>query len=559
MIDNGIYKMWYAGWNGISVRILYATSSDGENWVKSPFNPVLNLGFPGEPDDTHVDSPKVIKDGGIYKMWYAGNDSVSDRLMYAESFDGINWTGRSVVLPDQGVIPNTVLKDGNTYELWYQRRLNGRWRIYYAISYDGINWIKQGMALDLSDPSELDNGQVSGAAVLKEDENTYKMWYSGHNDTETYRIFHAISNNGIDWTREGLAMDIGESGDEDEGGVAYPCVIKGGIGSYKMWYNGWVGTYDMNVMYAVSQESIKDYGSLTSVKISLPSGQTWKDLEIDKRVTGKGSHLYVSILDGETYEPILGFENLSGSNIDISSVNDTIHPTIRLQAFFVGDGSSSPVLKEWGVTWINPEASTEVTPDPLTANESWAWAAALIAASAGVILFLITFGGTEWGKYKIFPVIFPLYTRLKKEEILDQFTRGKIYEYIMGHPGDHYNSIREELNLNNGVLTYHLRILEREDYIRSMRDGIYKRFYPVDAKVQRVNGFGNQSVQGRIIMYLIQKPGLSQKEISKALGTSQQVVSYHLNLMIETGHVRAIREGKILRYYVNKLIPVTNM
>jgi predicted GH43/DUF377 family glycosyl hydrolase/DNA-binding MarR family transcriptional regulator len=554
MNDNGMYKMWYAGWNGNKVRILYATSTDCVNWEKSQYNPVIDVGLPGAPDDTHVDVPKVIKENGMYKMWYSGNDSTDDRLMYATSFDGINWTKHGVVLPDLGVRPNTVMKDGSIYKMYYQILDGGHWRIYYATSNDGISWTKQGLVLDISDPGELDDMHVSGASVIKESNSVYKMWYSGHHVNERYRIFYATSLNGIEWTKQGLAIDLGDQGDKDENGTAYPNVIKDVDGHYKIWYSATVNGYDMSIMHAVSYSSINENGIIISIKISLPPNQSWNKLVIDKLEAGADNHLFVTILDGTTDKPISGFKDLKETNFDISSIDNIAHPSIKLQATFIGDGISTPVLIEWGVTWLNPQASPIAAPSTMTLDGPWA--VAIIAATTGTILVSLTFAGaTEVGRYRLIPFIFPLYSRLKKEEVLDQFTRGRIYEYIRNNPGDHYNSIKQELNLNNGVLSYHLRTLEREQYLKSTRDGMYKRFYPVDVKVPRVNGFGVRSIQGQMIMHIISHPGLTQKEISAAMSTSQQVVSYHLKLMMVTGHIRAERQGKTNRYYVNEKIP----
>ena len=140
-----------------------------------------------------------------------------------------------------------------------------------------------------------------------------------------------------------------------------------------------------------------------------------------------------------------------------------------------------------------------------------------------------------------------------------QQTRSMIYQYIIEKPGDNYNSIRDKLGLNNGVLAYHLRTLEELKYIKSMRDGIFKRFYPVHVKVPRVNGFGLDSTQGRIITLIYNIQGLTQKQISLSLNTSQQVVSYHLTQMINTGHIRAVKRGKTYSYYANEFLPRTNM
>jgi DNA-binding MarR family transcriptional regulator len=388
---------------------------------------------------------------------------------------------------------------------------------------------------------------VSGAAVLKDGDDIYRMWYSGHYQNETYRIFYATARDETNWIKQGLAIDLGGPGEKDENGTAYPCVMKDD-GYYKIWYTGVKNGWDASVMNAVNSHTIAKRGSLSSTKISLPRDQTWKDLVIDKTEAGMESFLYVSILDGTTNKVIDGFEKLTGRIIDISAIDNATHPTIRLMATFIGDGSTTPILNEWKVTWEETIAPESKTPTTLNINNLWPGIGP--AAAAGIILFSLAFAGsTEVGRYRLFPLISPLYTRLKRKEVLDQFTRGRIFEYIRGHPGDHYNSIKLELDLNNGVLAHHLRTLEREDYVKSMRDGIYKRFYPVDAKIPRINGFSLDSIQGRMMEVIANHPGLTQKEVSVALDASQQVVSYHVKLLMDSGQLRTEKHGKTFRYY----------
>jgi predicted transcriptional regulator len=45
-----------------------------------------------------------------------------------------------------------------------------------------------------------------------------------------------------------------------------------------------------------------------------------------------------------------------------------------------------------------------------------------------------------------------------------------------------YSSIKEELQISNGTLSYHLKMMEKENFIKSERDGLYKRFYTVNSK-----------------------------------------------------------------------------
>ncbi|MCF8275609.1 MAG: T9SS type A sorting domain-containing protein [Flavobacteriales bacterium] len=71
------YYMWYGGGSDDShydQQVGYATSFDGINWGKSPLNPVLTRGNPGDWDQLVASFPSVINDGGGYKMWYTGKD-----------------------------------------------------------------------------------------------------------------------------------------------------------------------------------------------------------------------------------------------------------------------------------------------------------------------------------------------------------------------------------------------------------------------------------------------------------------------------------------------------
>ncbi len=113
----------------------------------------------------------------------------------------------------------------------------------------------------------------------------------------------------------------------------------------------------------------------------------------------------------------------------------------------------------------------------------------------GLIVISIMFGFTEPGKYRILLLFLPLYTRLNKDEILDQSTKENIHGYIIANPGEHYNVIRKRLNIRNGTLAYHLNVLKREKLIKSRRDGIYKRFYPAEmskSEIEKIEANGRK-------------------------------------------------------------------
>jgi predicted GH43/DUF377 family glycosyl hydrolase len=350
--NDGFYKMWYSGGEGGSIiRIFYATMPYPVWEGNVTSNTILTSSGPGVYDDNYVSSPQVINDSGEFKMWYMGNDGSTDRILYANSSDGITWAKQGLALSDTSVAPNSVIKENGIYKMWYQQ-LSGNHRIYYATSLDGINWDKQGLVLDKGQSGQPDDMHVAGAAVINDSGNHHDMWYSGHDGSSGYRMFWAHSLDGMNWVRQDLAIEQGSPGEFDDEGVSYSNVIKDNDGFYKMWYTGNDGSGNHRIFYATMPYPAYS-GSTRSTAISLPSGYTWDTLLINKTEPGANYYINVTVLNGTSNEPILGFENLTGTNIDISSIDYLTYPTLKLYATLVGDGSSSPALHDWTVTWLD--------------------------------------------------------------------------------------------------------------------------------------------------------------------------------------------------------------
>jgi uncharacterized membrane protein/DNA-binding MarR family transcriptional regulator len=164
-------------------------------------------------------------------------------------------------------------------------------------------------------------------------------------------------------------------------------------------------------------------------------------------------------------------------------------------------------------------------------------------------------GGTEAGRYALFSLLLiPLYTKIKKDKVLDHYLRGKIHGYIIANPGEHYNAIKEQLEVTNGALSYHLRVLEREGYVRSRMDGIYKRFYPSDMKLP-TNQRNISSFQEVILTIVKNNQGLSQKDIAKRIGASSQVINYHIKTMEEAGLIEVDRSRRKSRVFATDAPP----
>ncbi len=211
----------------------------------------LGPGSTGAWDDSGMGSPKVIKDGSVYKMWYTGKSSTGPyQIGYATSSDGFAWikhaanpiitpadAGTWDGLPVQHIGESAVIKNGSNYEMWYTA-LTGtpdedNPQIGYATSSDGITWAHHGSPVLRKGPaSDWDTSKVWNPAVIKDD-STYKMWYMG-SGRGLQNIGYATSPDGINWTKYNNSATTGSPWDSSD-----PVIWRGPSGS---WYGDNLGS-----------------------------------------------------------------------------------------------------------------------------------------------------------------------------------------------------------------------------------------------------------------------------------------------------------------------------
>lgn len=155
--DEGIFKLWYitfTSWKEYDGRkeptfvIKYATSNDGINWETNT-DICIDSTYEGE----SFARPWVIKDKGIYKMWFSsrGPEGYRDEdgqhyvLDYAESIDGKSWERKTEKFNlvgesdgwDAGMTAyGTVVKGKDQYYMLYNGNDFGKTGFGYAVSSD---------------------------------------------------------------------------------------------------------------------------------------------------------------------------------------------------------------------------------------------------------------------------------------------------------------------------------------------------------------------------------------------------------------------------------------
>ena len=155
---------------------------------------------------------------------------------------------------------------------------------------------------------------------------------------------------------------------------------------------------------------------------------------------------------------------------------------------------------------------------------------------------------TESGRYRLlvlFTLLLPFYSRIQKEDVLDQFVRGQIYGFIKTNPGVHYNQILRKVGVKNGTLSYHLGVLEKTELIQSRREGLkYRVFYPTGMSFPKSERFRLTALQIQIIESLKRQPGITQKELAHLLEQKPQTINYNMKVLDQANLVSVIKKGR---------------
>lgn len=264
ILENDTFKMWYASGGGVALTswMKYAYSVDGIDWVKYGI-PVMSQGSAGMWDSKWIDTPEILRDSSGYKLYYFGDTTTSTHMGaavgLATSDDGINWIkyaenpvfekGDSLEWDGFWIESPAILYDSGVYKMWYTGvAYDWKIRIGYAISSDGIIWTKYpgNPVLDLGTAGEWEDFWVGVPAVIKTD-SVYEMFYCGVSQgdlslegIDTISIGYATSTDGINWYKHTNNPVLNTFSPPynpviDSGGPWAPDVVRDSSG-YKMWY-----------------------------------------------------------------------------------------------------------------------------------------------------------------------------------------------------------------------------------------------------------------------------------------------------------------------------------
>ena len=147
-----------------------------------------------------------------------------------------------------------------------------------------------------------------------------------------------------------------------------------------------------------------------------------------------------------------------------------------------------------------------------------------------------------------------------------RFQRGRLLGYLTANPGCHFRALLSALEMSNGQLSHHLRVLEQEESIWRRKDGRLVRYYPLTNTLHPlledhalpvpILAPDPLSLQGKILVLLDHDSQMgdfpTQAELAKRLDKSQQLISHHLRTLEKYGLIEGRRMGMRNRYKLTK-------
>lgn len=249
-----------------------------------------------------------------------------------------------------------------------------------------------------------------------------------------------------------------------------------------------------------------------------------------------------SVSDSDPYPPSTeGHDDYDGSDDDRTqdkSSDDSAEEDPGGADVPPSAGDDAEDVNDLSPTW-SEDPTVPRDDDPKPPESSWTdmfssrWTLVGIGIFVGIIV--------------LFMFAMLMYTKIKHDELLKHQMRKDIYAYIKKHPGKPYRHIMKDMNLKSGVLTHHINMLEREEYIKSVQDGIYRRFYTFDA--QKDDSTILNTHQQNILKIVRAKPGLTQTDIANHLGITRMLVNYHLKVLDSEGLVEIRKHGRSSSVY----------
>ena len=134
--------------------------------------------------------------------------------------------------------------------------------------------------------------------------------------------------------------------------------------------------------------------------------------------------------------------------------------------------------------------------------------------------------------------------------------RRDLYQVLCENPGTYLLELVNLLESPLGTLTWHLRILEREGLVKSLKFAGKRLYYPKMLRSQEAEmafiTMRSETAQ-RIFVFIVNNPGCYQERMAEAIGVHHDTVRWHVTRMEEVGLIKVKRKGRKKMHFLDTL------
>lgn len=225
------------------------------------------------------------------------------------------------------------------------------------------------------------------------------------------------------------------------------------------------------------------------------------------------------------------------------------------------------VPADFDLDWLlNPRSVEDAAPAPAPRAEALAptsiqeappETAAVLATAPLALVAAATAAApaltTTFDRFRRFALALGLYARIAKERLLDHEGRERLLEHVRSTPGATLADLARASGISRNTTVYHLRRLEKEGLVSSLKNGRARLYYAPGSREKREEAGALAALRHPMSRALAQgigaAPGVDQRGLCERLGIQPSLAHWHAARLVEAGIVTRSREGRHVRYY----------
>jgi Uncharacterized protein conserved in archaea len=138
-------------------------------------------------------------------------------------------------------------------------------------------------------------------------------------------------------------------------------------------------------------------------------------------------------------------------------------------------------------------------------------------------------------------------------DVLELDTRKEIFDYVQENPGVHFSQLKRDLEMETGLLQYHLDTLEEYDVLVSEDHQGKRRVFvaqALDEAERTVLSSLRYETTRHILLFLLEEGPARNRDIADTVGVSPPTVSWHISRLVDEAVVTEVTEGRTTFYAV---------